>query len=156
MPAPIVSALGYFLAPRVAGDAANQAMASRVDTLRSQGQSDEQISADTYLNLLGLVPRRSTAESAYDALRNLLGYRTEGMPQVPPDQDGRTIEDIVSGRGLSDPSVQTQYYMPENSRGQPEFITPMDDFLKYGGRDADNGMANGGLAALLRGMYAQR
>jgi hypothetical protein len=197
MPAPLLTALGYFLGPRAVGMAADKAMQSRAESLLAEatasGASKEEIehtfNSDPYLRVLSLLPRQSGIESTISSLKDLYNGNPYGTPrsEIPApgalsSPDGRTIDEIIAGRGLSDPSVQPQYYLPENSRGQTEFITPMDDFLKYGGRDIDDagqlaryarnsygqtdqpatevrfddvGGANGGLAALLRNHYAQ-
>lgn len=173
MPAPLVSALGYLLAPRALGAAADQIARARMDSLMSQAQTEnlpyEQVSArissDPYLAALSIVPRQSGAESAFDALRALYDVNTQ--PIIPAEQ----APDAPLG------TVITR----EDPYGGAQFLTPMDNYLRYGGRDEDDvgqlrqqsygqtdqpatevrfdeppGGANGGLAALLRSRYAKR
>lgn len=175
MPAPLVSALGYLLAPRAMGGLADYATRSRIDSLMSQGLTPEQIQSDPYLNALALVPRQSGVESTIDSLRSLSALRNTPL-ESPPQEEVRGDPYAILTRETPDGGVQ--------------FISPMDDFLRYGGRDADGRQdsgfsygqtsepapeirfdaplinqetgeqytlaANGGLMALMRGMYAQR
>ncbi len=181
------------------GAAADTAMRARVDSLlqesRAQGFSPEdthaRVASDPYLNALALLPRQSGIESTIESLRDMYNGSPYGVSRgdIPPGSmdspDARTIDQLLSGQGFNDPSGQPQFYLDTNRRGEPEFITPMDDFLRYGGRDEDSGMrffggyappsygqtdqpapevrfdkapggANGGLAALIRRQHAQR
>jgi hypothetical protein len=200
MAAPLVTALGYFLAPRLVGAAADRAMKARVEDLiqdsMMRGTSAEDVQArvasDPYLNALANLPRQSGVESTIASLRDLYNGNPYGVSRadIPPTgvdvsgSDARTIDQMLSGQGF-DLGTPTQFYLDTNSRGGSEFITPMDDFLRYGGRDADTGVrffggyappsygqtdqpatevrfdqppggAHGGLAALIRGMHAKR
>jgi len=200
MPVPLVSALAYLLAPRVAGAAADSATRSRMDALMQEslarGVSTEEaqarLSSDPYLNALALVPRQSGAESTLAALRDLYNGNPYGMSRadIPPPgvdvsgSDARTIDQMLSGQGFDIGAPAQAYVERELPYGSGvAFNTPMDDFLRYGGRDDDEGRyfkylresygqtdqpatevrfeaptggANGGLAALIRGMHAQR
>ena len=193
MAAPLVTALGYFLAPRLVGAAADNAMQARMEALvpklQSLGMSPQEIqdglASDPYLNALALAPRQSGAESAFAALRDLYNGNPYGMSRadIPPPgvdvsgPDARTIDQMLSGQGF-DTGAPVQAYVMRDG----QFLTPMDDFLRYGGRDDDAGGryyrvpsygqtdqpatevrfdqppggANGGLAALIRGMHAKR
>lgn len=212
MPAPLVSALGYLLAPRAINAAADYATKARVGSLvpemQASGMSSEAIEqalgADPYLRALQLVskdphnpqrPLKSGLEESFDSLMNLFRARNTPSEPVEASPDARTIADIEAGRGFNAPDVQPVAYIPSPG-GQ--FLTPMDHFLRYGGRDDDDLMrylttnegrtgqsygqtsepapeirfdaplinqetgeqytlaANGGLMALMRGMYAQR
>ena len=200
MPAPLLSALGYFLAPRAIGAAADSAMQARMEALvpklQALGMSPQEIqdglASDPYLNALALAPRQSGAESAFAALRDLYNGNQYGMSRadIPPPgvdvsgPDARTIDQILSGQGFNTEVPAQAYVERELPYGSGvAFNTPMDDFLRYGGRDDDEGRyfkylresygqtdqpatevrfeaptggANGGLAALIRGMHAKR
>lgn len=195
MPAPLVAAASYFLAPRVAGGLADLAAQARFQSLIDQGKAEGQtydemlrsVRSDPYLNALRMVPSQSGLENTVDIARafyngNPYGMRREDIPTGDVSgPDARTIEEILAGRGFNDPNVQPEAYV---TRGSPysedlQFLTPMDDFLRYGGRDDDvggryyqtqsygqtdqpatevvfrgGGGANGGLAALIRRGYA--
>ena len=179
MPAPLVTALGYFLAPRMVGGAADLAAQARQTSLIregiDQGQSDDAIMAriqgDPYLNALGMVPRQSGFENIIDAARALYNANTMPFGSEVVSPEARTIDELLSGRGFNAPDVTPGAYVERNG----QFLTPMDDFLRYGGRDADinrhyqaqsygqtdqpatevrfdkpPGGADGGLAALIR------
>jgi hypothetical protein len=184
MPAPLVSALTYLMAPRIAGGVAELAAQARKNALLDQGVDDIHVLRnDPYLNLLRMVPSQSGLENTLDAARALYGYNT--MPVGPEvfSPDARTVGELLAGQGFNDPNVQPGAYVTrEGLNGfDVEFLTPMEDFLRYGGRDADaggnsyqeqsygqtnqpatdvlfrgGGGANGGLAALLRRKNAKR
>jgi hypothetical protein len=140
------------------------------------------LASDPYLNALALTPRRSGVESAFAALRDIYNGNPYGMSRedIPPPgadvsgPDARTIDQMLSGQGF-DMGAPAQAYVMRDG----QFLTPMDDFLRYGGRDDDEGRyfrsssygqtdqpatevrfdqpsggANGGLAALIRRGYA--
>lgn len=194
MAAPLVTALGYFLAPRLIGAGVDRALQARVDNLLNQGidpSTDPLVTGLMYNPVRQeaqspLVPRQSGAESLFDIARALYNGNEYGVPRadVPPlgvdmsSPDARTIDQMLSGQGF-DTGVPAQAYVVRDG----QFLTPMDDFLRYGGRDDDAGRyfrltresygqtdqpatevrfdqppggANGGLAALIRGMHAQR
>lgn len=205
MPAPLVSALTYLMAPRALNAVSDAATNARMDALlpklQSLGLSYEEIQkelrSDPYLRAFQLLskdpitgqPRGSGLEEAAKSLMefyngNPYGMRREDIPTGDVSgPDARTIEEILAGRGFNDPNVQPGVYV---TRGSPysedlQFLTPMDDFLRYGGRDDDAGRyfqaqsygqtdqpatevrfdqppggADGGLAALLRRKNAKR
>ena len=151
MPAPLVSALGYFLAPRVTNYLADQAMSARqealVPKLQSLGLSYEEIQkelgSDPYLRALQLIskdpltgqrPLGSGLEETARSLMELYNANTAPVGPVEASPDSRTIDDLLAGRGLNDPNVQPGVYVERGG----QFLTPMDDFLRYGGRDEDD------------------
>ena len=146
-----------------------------------QGVEDiHSMRSDPYLNLLRMVPSQSGLESTLDFARAL--YDVNTMPVGSDDAalpSARTIDDLLAGRGFNDPNVQPGAYVTHTRNDVEEFLTPMDAFLRYGGRDDDaggryyqaqsygqtdqpatdvlfrgGGGANGGLAALIRRGYA--
>lgn len=154
MPAPLVSALGYFLAPRVTNYLADQAMSARqealVPKLQSLGLSYEEIQkelgSDPYLRALQLISKdpltgqrplgsglEETARSLMELYNANTQQRTAGSYPSEPDT-GLTVDDLLAGRGLNDPNVQPGAYVERGG----QFLTPMDDFLRYGGRDEDD------------------
>ena len=189
MPAPLVSALTYLLAPRIARGAAddltNARLQSLIDQGKEQGQTyDEMVAAvsrDPYLNALRMVPGQSGLENTFDFARAL--YNANTMPVGPEvfSPDARTVGELLAGQGFNDPNLQLGAYVTRENpyTEQVQFLTPMEDFLRYGGRDDDaggrsyqaqsygqtdqpatevvfrgGGGANGGLAALIRRGYA--
>lgn len=140
MPAPLVSALTYLLAPRVVGAAADQAARARIDSLMSQGLSPEQIQADVYLNALSLLPRQSGVESTLDAARALYDINTMPVGPEVASPDARTVGELLAGQGFNAPNTQPGAYITRENpyTGSAEFLTPMEDFLRYGGRDEDD------------------
>ncbi len=193
MPAPLISAGMYLGLPRLLGYLSDQAMQARMEALvpklQALGMSPQEIqdglASDPYLNALALAPRQSGAESAFAALRDFYNGNPYGMSRadIPPPgvdvsgPDARTIDQMLSGQGF-DTGAPAQAYVVRDG----QFLTPMDDFLRYGGRDDDAGGryymapsygqtdqpatevrfdqppggANGGLAALIRRGYAKR
>ena len=200
MPAPLVSALTYLMAPRALNAVSDAATNARMDALlpklQSLGLSYEEIQkelrSDPYLRALQLIskdpytgqPRGSGLEETARSLMDLYNASTQqqtagSYPSEP--NTGLTVDDLLAGRSFNDPNVQPEAYV---TRGSPysedlQFLTPMDDFLRYGGRDDDAGRyfqaqsygqtdqpatevrfdqppggADGGLAALLRSRYA--
>lgn len=142
MPAPLVSALTYLMAPRALGMAADKAAQARSDSLMLQSkandltyeQIDELMRNDPYLNALGLIPRQSGLERTIDAARALYNANTAPFsPSSEPDS-GLTVADLLAGRSFNDPNVQPGAYIERGG----QFLTPMDDFLRYGGRDEDD------------------
>ncbi len=123
MPAPLVAAGMYFGLPRLLGGLAEKAAFSRAENLSSQGVDP---SNDTLINLLSLVPKQSGLESTLDSLRTIDFYRNTPFSEPQP------LEESPSG------AVVTRE-LPYNTG--VEFISPMDDFLKYGGRDDDSGLS---------------
>lgn len=184
MPAPLVSALTYLLAPRVASGLADIAIQARKNALMDQGVEDIQsMRSDPYLNLLRMVPSQSGLESTLDAARALYDYNTMPVGPEVVSPDARTVGELLAGQGFNDPNTQPGAYVTrEGLNGvDVQFLTPMENFLRYGGRDEDagessyqaqsygqtdqpatdvlfrgGGGANGGLAALIRRGYAQR
>lgn len=202
MPAPLVSALTYLMAPRALNAVSDAATNARMDALlpklQSLGLSYEEIQkelrSDPYLRALQLIskdpytgqPRGSGLEETARSLMDLYNANTQqqtagSYPSEP--NAGLTVDDLLAGRSFNDPNVQPGVYV---TRGSPysedlQFLTPMDDFLRYGGRDDDAGRyfqaqsygqtdqpatevrfdqppggADGGLAALLRRKNAKR
>jgi len=121
-----------------------------------------------------LVDRGQLAHSGLASLAGLIQAHTASFPPVEPSPDARTIDQMLSGQGF-DTGVPAQAYVTRDG----QFLTPMDDFLRYGGRDDDEGRyftsssygqtdqpatevrfdqpsggAKGGLAALIRRGYA--
>ena len=197
MPAPLVAAASYFLAPRVAGGLSDLAAQARFQSLIDQGKAEGQtydemlrsVRSDPYLNALRMVPSQSGLENTVDIARafyngNPYGMRREDIPTGDVSgPDARTVDELLAGRGFNDPNVQPGVYVTRESPYSEDlqFLTPMDDFLRYGGRDDDAGRyfqaqsygqtdqpatevrfdqppggANGGLAALLRRKNAKR
>ena len=184
MAAPLIAAASYFGLPRLLGYLADQAAVSRRNTLLDQAIAEQVpfedrgklLQNDPYLIALGMVPRRSGVEELIGDARMLYNASTAPVGPVEASPDSRTIEEILAGRGLNDPNVQPGVYVERNG----QFLTPMDDFLRYGGRDDDAGGryfqapsygqtdqpatevrfdqppggADGGLAALIRRPYA--
>ena len=188
MPVPLVSALTYLMAPRALGALADKAMQERQTALLNQAIAeglsyDDQLKlfeSDPYLNALSLVPRQSGAETLIDSARQFYNGNPYGIPreaiESPGLDSGLTVTDLNAGRGFNDPNVQPGAYIVRGG----QFLTPMDDFLRYGGRDEDAGGrylqthsygqtdqpatevrfdqppggAYGGLAALIRRGYA--
>ena len=102
---------------------------SRSDDLFNRGIDPE---SDTLLNALSLVPRQSGLESTLQDLRDLSLISNTPITPVPD------IEEKPAG-------YQVTRELPYDQGAV--FNTPMEDFLKYGGRDDDSGMS---LADLLR------
>lgn len=96
-------------------------MSARYDSLQNRGADP---SSDTLYNLLSLVPRRSGLEDTLQSIRDLYHYNTAPLfPSVP---------DFEQPSGY-----QVTRELPYDQG--VVFNTPMDDFLKYGGRDDDAG-----------------
>lgn len=119
MPAPLVAAGMYFGLPRLLGGLADKAAISRAESLSSQGTDP---SNDALINLLSMVPRQSGLESTLDALRTVDYYRntpfSEPQPLEEPPPGAVVTRELPYEQGV-------------------EFLSPMDDFLTYGGRDDD-------------------
>ncbi len=130
-----------------------------------------------------LVDKGQLARSGLASLANLVQAHTASFPSVEPSPGERTIDQILSGQGFDTGAPAQAYVTRELPYGSDiVFNTPMDDFLRYGGRDDDAGGryymapsygqtdqpatevrfdqppggANGGLAALIRRGYAKR
>jgi hypothetical protein len=122
MPAPLAAAAMYFGLPRLLGGLAEKAASSRAESLFAQGADPSQ---DTLVNLLSLVPKQSGLESTLDAFNTLNFYRNMPVREPAP------FEEMPMGAQVT----------REFPYGDVEFLSPMDDFLKYGGRDDDSGMS---------------
>lgn len=122
MPAPLAAAAMYFGLPRLLGGLAEKAASSRAESLFSQGADPSQ---DTLVNLLSLVPKQSGLESTLDALGTLNFYRNMPLREPFPFEETPTGAQVTR----------------ELPYGGAEFLDPMEDFLKYGGRDDDSGLS---------------
>lgn len=124
MPAPLVAAASYFGLPRLLGGLADKAMQSRYEDLVNRGVNPE---TDTLLHALNLVPRQSGLESM---LQDLDYLRTMSNTPVTPVPD---VQEQPAGYQVTRELPYDQGVV---------FNTPMEDFLKYGGRDDDSGMSS--------------
>ena len=122
MALPLLAIAKYFALPKIAGGLADQAALARYESLANQGKDP---SDDLLLNALQLVPRQSTFESAIDAAKQIYNWNTtppsaQEYEYVPEDKGYQVTRELPYDQGV-------------------EFLTPMEDFLKYGGRDDDAG-----------------
>lgn len=122
MPAPLVAAATYFGLPRLLGALADNVTKSHFESLKESGTSPI---SDSTLRLLEFVPRQSGLESTLESLDLIDAFRNIPMTPVPGVEEPRgplVTRELPYGQGA-------------------EFNKPMDDFLKYGGRDDDSGMS---------------
>jgi len=122
MPAPVVAAATYFGLPRLLGALADKAMDSRSETLARRGLDSN---SDALMRFLDLVPRQSGLESTLQALNTIEAFKNTSMSPFPG------IEEKPAGYSV----------VRELPNDEIVFNTPMEDFLKYGGRDDDSGMS---------------
>jgi hypothetical protein len=121
MAAPLIAAAGYFGLPRLLGALADQAMSSRYDSLQNRGVDP---SSDALYNFLSLVPRRSGLEDTLQSIRDLYHYNTAPLSPSVPDFEQPSGYQVTREIPYEEGVV---------------FNSPMEDFLKYGGRDDDSG-----------------
>ena len=144
MPAPLVSALNYFLTPLVARQAALR-MGVPEEVVPSGVASDVGALASLY----GLYAANTSAPD--DLQRLMYGAGPAYDPRNYPDPG---FEDSM--RALQEERDRAMDYgyaypQPEMTRAAPPgYIQPTEEELR------GLGGANGGLAALLRSRYAQR
>lgn len=148
MPAPLLAAATYFGMPRVLGYLADQATLSRINSLVNSGQD---VGSDILLKALDEVPRKSALEQALGTIGQIYNANTQDVKFEDPSQEMKTggydwrpaDESSTSASAYYDPATYEQTQGPVITRDLPledtvVFNTPLEDYLKYGGVDADS------------------